>query len=80
MIAGGTGLQATLSSATAMHYPPEETVLPHNPITCTSKLYYHEDGSFECEHSIAPPGDPRTQAALNHSMGCLLIELAYERY
>lgn len=77
---GGANLQATLSSASAATYQGDDNVLPHHPITCTSKLYYHEDGSMECEHSLAPPNNPRTQAILHHSLSCLIIELAYERF
>lgn len=77
---GKVNLQSTLSSCTAATYQGEDNVLPHHPITCTSKLYYHEDGSMECEHSIAAPNNPRTQAVLNHSVASLIIELAYQRY
>ena len=69
-------LQATLSSATATAGPRLPTVDPHHPITCASELRLEPDGTFACEHSEAPSGDPRTQFCLNHSVALLLIELA----
>lgn len=70
--------QATLSAATADNSGP--TIIPHHPITCQSKLFYEEDGSFSCEHVTVPPDEPRTQRCLIHSIACLLIELAVEKY
>jgi hypothetical protein len=69
-------LQATLSSATAPGGPQVPTVHPHHPITCVSELRLEADGTFACEHTSAPSGDPRTQGCLNHSLALLLIELA----
>lgn len=77
---GGANLQATLSAASSATYQGADNVTPHHPITCASKLYYHEDGSMECEHSVAPANNPRTQAVLHHTIAALIIELAYERY
>lgn len=63
-------LQATLAASSTGG--PE--VRPHHPITCTGALAYHDDGTFACEHATAPPGDPRTRCALDHSMAILLLE------
>lgn len=69
-------LQSTVSAATS-GVPTEPGVI-HHPITCTSKLYYEEDGRFACEHAEVSPDDARTQACLHHSMALLVIELALE--
>lgn len=70
-------LQSTCSAATSGlgELPPG---VPHHPITCTSKLYYDEDGSFSCEHGTVPGDDPRTQSCVIHSMALLIIELGME--
>ena len=74
--AGAINLQATLSASSAGLTP---VVGPHHPITCTSRLFLHEDGRFECEHATAPADDCRTQSCLDHSIAVLLIELLCER-
>lgn len=66
-------LQSTIAAATATG---DTEVHPHHPITCTSKIYYEEDGTFRCEHASAPPDNVRTQQCLTHSLALLLIELA----
>ena len=54
-------------------------VWPHHPITCFGgPLAY--DGRLVCDHAVAPKGDPRTRAALNHTVAVLLMELARERF
>lgn len=68
-------LQATISAATS-GTEGQVTVLPHHPISCTEGLYFDHEGELYCDHSKAPLGDKRTQAALNHSMAILLVELA----
>lgn len=68
-------LQATISAATS-GTEGQVTVLPHHPITCTQGLYFDEEGELYCDHAKSGKGDKRTQAALNHSMAILLIELA----
>lgn len=73
MMGGTAQLQSTLSAASSTSDCP---IQPHHPITCTSKLYYEEDGTFCCEHASAPPDDPRTQQCVIHSVALLLIELA----
>lgn len=67
-------LQSTLSSQTSSN--EHSPIQPHHPITCTSKLYYEEDGTFYCEHATAPPGELRTQQCVTHSVALLIIELA----
>lgn len=74
-VGGSINLQATLSASSAMP-PPEGYPIPHHPITCTGIMALHEDGRFECEHAVVPPGDIRTQQCLDHSVAILLIELA----
>lgn len=69
-------LQATLSAASADNSLP--SVMPHSPITCSSKLFFYEDNSFGCEHVTVPPDDKRTQAILRHSIALLIIELAFQ--
>lgn len=68
-------LQSTLSSATSGtgELPPG---VGHHPITCTSNLSFDEDGVFSCEHYKVPYDDPRTHAALVHSLALLIIEEA----
>lgn len=67
-------LQSTCSAATSGGTLPPGVM--HHPITCTSKLYYEEDGSFSCEHYTMPPDDPRTKSCVNHSIVLLIVELA----
>lgn len=66
-------LQSTVSASTSG--VPTVPGIVHHPITCTSKLYFEEDGRFACEHAEVPAGDERTQACLHHSMALLVIEL-----
>lgn len=68
-------LQSTLSSASS-GASGDRTVLPHHPITCTSKLYFEEDNTFRCEHAEVSADDPRTVAVVIHSMVLLLLEPA----
>ena len=68
----GIDLQGTLAASTACS---GSQVKPHHPITCPGKLAFHEDGSFTCEHAVAPPDDIRTQYCLDESVALLLIEL-----
>lgn len=75
-VASEINLQATISAASAM----TESVESHHPITCTSRLYLHEDGRFECEHTVVPPGDIRTGFAVDHSIAILLIECALDAF
>lgn len=69
-------LQSTCSAATS-GVGQLPVGVPHHPITCTSKLYYEEDGTFACEHGAVPPGDPRTQSCLIHSLAILIVEEAF---
>lgn len=73
-----TQMQSILAAASADGSLP--VVMPHHPIACgePSKLWYHEDGSFECEHTKIDKDDKRTQVALRHSIALLIIELAFE--
>jgi hypothetical protein len=76
--ASDINLQATLSAAN----PPTDmdTPQPHHPLSCREELLWlEEDGRFGCEHAQVPPGDRRTQGAIDHSVAILLIELAVER-
>ncbi len=74
---GDLNLQATLSLSSATG-PDESGVRPHHPITCSSDLRFEEDGSFACGHAAVPPGDPRTQSCLDHTIALLLMELCQE--
>lgn len=74
--ASDINLQATISAASAM----TESVQPHHPITCMSRLFFHDDGRFECEHTVVPAGDIRTGYAVDHSIAILLIECAMDRF
>lgn len=71
------GFQQSIASATADNVVE---VVPHHPITCLSKLYYNEDGSFGCEHVTVPSDDARTHRALNHSIACLILEEAVRQF
>lgn len=71
----GHNLQATLSATSAVPLSEGGTI-PHHPITCTSTLRYHDDGTFACEHATVSPDDVRTQFCLDHSIALLLIELS----
>lgn len=75
--AGGINLQATLSASSACGGGSE--IRPHHPITCSTELAYHDDGTLACEHAAAPPDDPRTRYCIDHSLALLLIELAVVR-
>lgn len=68
-------LQSTCSASTSGVGTLPPGVL-HHPITCTSKIFYEEDGSFSCEHGTVPADDPRTQACVIHSVALLIVELA----
>lgn len=72
-------LQQTLASQTAVSslVGPEHTG-PHHPITCQGRLSYEEDGTFSCDHAVAPPGDARTQQCLDYSAALLIIEIALQ--
>lgn len=75
--ASSVNLQATISAATAGTSPESEPCLPHHPITCAiGDIYFDEEGDFSCDHAKVSRGDRRTQAALIHSMACLIVELA----
>ena len=67
-------LQATLS-ASSTGSSGSEAILPHHPITCDGCLRLEEDGGLACDHTVAPPGDHRTQQCIDHSVALLLIEL-----
>lgn len=69
-------LQSTISAATSNGL---SDVSPHHPITCQSRLYYDEDGTFRCDHASAPPDNERTNQCITHSIAILLIELAMSR-
>ena len=70
-------LQATLSASSSGLGEP---VIPHAPITCAQgPLFFHEDGTFACEHAQAPPGDQRTQACVDHSIAILILEMLREK-
>lgn len=73
---GSINLQSTLATSSS---GLGQEVTPHNPITCTSKLFLHEDGTFACEHAHVPAGDTRTQACVDHSIALMLIELLREK-
>ena len=68
-------LQSAIASATS-----SDSKLPpgvgHHPITCQGKLFLEDDGRFSCEHFEVPSDDPRTHAAVVHSVALLLIEEA----
>lgn len=67
-------LQSTLSAGSAMS--SLEPVAPHHPITCASRLFFHEDGRFGCEHVEVADGDERTTHCVQASIAMLLMELA----
>jgi len=68
-------LQSTIAAATAGN---DNSVIPHHPITCGDKIYYEEDGTFRCEHAVAPPDNVRTQQCVVHSLALLIIELGMQ--
>lgn len=77
-------LQSSLATNSANAAGPGNMTpegMPHHPITCQHELRLEEDGTFTCPHASAPPGDTRTQAALNATVSYLLFEvlLASER-
>lgn len=73
---GSLKLQPTLAAASAASDPP---IAPHHPISCSTVLSFAEDGTLACEHAQAPPGEPRTQACVDHSIAILLFELLRQR-
>jgi hypothetical protein len=55
------------------------SVFPHHPLTCTEgDLGYEDGGVMSCPHAKTSERDPRTQAAVVHSIAVLLIECASE--
>lgn len=77
---GQVNLQATISASTSATYEEVDIVRPHHPITCCNGgLYFDYEGEMSCDHAKAPPNNPRTQSALNHSLAILLLELAFEK-
>lgn len=66
-------LQSTIAASTSNQDPE---VVPHHPITCSGNLFYEEDGTFRCDHAIAPPDNVRSQQCVTHSIALLIIELA----
>lgn len=70
-------LQMNLCSASAL---TDAIPAGHHPITCRfGELRLEEDGRFACDHGAVGPGDPRTQACVDHSIAVLLFELLRER-
>ena len=76
VLAPGLQLQSRLWLGSADGAAPRR---PHHPITCTGPLRLEEDGALRCEHSVAGPGDTRTQCCIDQSIAWLLMELAAER-
>jgi hypothetical protein len=66
---------ALAAQSSSSRWPP---TAPHHPITCAGSLWLYDDDRFACEHATVPPDDPRTKAALNHTIAVLLLELAGE--
>lgn len=77
---GSFDLQMTIAAETnipAITAAPGGFISPHHPIKCPGALAYHgDDGHMECAHATTGPDDLRTQAAVQMSIGMLLIELA----
>jgi hypothetical protein len=73
LLAPGLQLQTRLWLGSA---GTDEPLSPHHPITCTGPLELEQDGTLRCEHSVARPGDARTQCCIDHSVSWLLMELA----
>jgi hypothetical protein len=73
-------LQSTLSSATSDTALAGPIDGPHHPITCIGKIRIHEDNGIECEHSYAPPENPRNQAILDATIAILLIEQLHKKF
>ena len=49
-------------------------------ITCACTLQLERDGSLQCDHSAAPPGDARTQCCIDHSVALLMMVGRLELY
>lgn len=74
-------LQSTLASATADINLIGSIQGIHHPITCTSgELYLDEDNTIRCEHSSAPPENPRNQAILDASIAILIFQEVAKKY
>lgn len=77
---GTVNLQNTLSSSTSDTSLAGTVKGPHHPITCSSgDLYIDEDNTMRCNHSIAPPDNPRNQAILDTTISILILELACQK-
>lgn len=76
----GINLQATLSSATADSALVGDLEGVHHPITCVGPLYIDEDNTIRCEHSKAPPSNPRNQAILDASIAILIFQEAVKKF
>lgn len=71
-------LQQTLAAGTSVSalIGDSQVTGTHHPITCQDDLHFEEDGTFACPHSVAPPGESRTQQCLDSSIAILILELA----
>lgn len=76
----GMNLQGTLSSSTADNSLAGELKGPHHPITCTTQLYLDEDNTIRCEHSTAPPDNPRNQAILDCTIAILIFQEVAKKF
>jgi hypothetical protein len=70
-VMGTVDLQKTLATSNCQSDPVPK---PHHPIMCAGRLFYHDDGRFECEHAVVGPDDERTRHCIDHSVAFLLFE------
>ena len=50
----------------------------HHPLMCSGSLAYEDDGTSACPHTKVDGDDPRTLAAITHSITLLIMEIAGE--
>lgn len=74
-------LQSTLSSTTTDSSLAGTIKGPHHPISCaTGGLFLDEDLTMRCDHSSAPPDNPRNQAIFDATIAILLFEEASKKF
>lgn len=69
-------LQSVLSQGSADLSLVGKLIGTHHPITCNSVIGLEEDGTMTCDHSSAPPDNPRNQAIIDATIAILIIEMA----
>lgn len=74
-------LQSTLAAATSDTSLLGKFTGTHHPIACANgELYLDEDNTMRCNHSSAPPENPRNQAILDASIAILIFQEVAKKF